>query len=403
MMSKLIQSPGDKVRYLLAAIFISLSCSVVSEEAASMTEDSLFNIEELRLEKASEALGLTISQHTVLSKAKQSLNAESPHFSSKVKNYAQALWFVERKILQASDELDDRPLYWHRLGMRRMVKSAKQFQALDAEAQAELLWQLELISRGSRDIIFKRDVDLKILVTGFDPFFLDREIKQSNPSGAAAMALDGRVINYQDISAQIEALVVPVRYGDFDQGMIETLLKPYYDKVDMIATISMGRSDFDLERFPGLRRSVGAPDNLNVYTGASAENPIIPQLFGKEWSGPEFVEFSLPVAAMIEATGVYNINDNREVTTLSGQKQPNSLSELDVETAVRGGGGGYLSNEISYRSIRLRNELNPDLPVGHIHTPRITAFDPQATTDIVAQIEQMIILALPVLADKASQ
>tara|TARA_R110000765_G_scaffold3988_1_gene12583 strand:+ start:37302 stop:37487 length:186 start_codon:yes stop_codon:yes gene_type:complete len=50
----------------------------------------------------------------------------------------------------------------------------------------------------------------------------------------------------------------------------------------------------------------------------------------------------------------------------------------------------YLSNEISYRSILLRDQFNLTLPVGHIHTPRIKAYDQQALTDIINQTKNII-------------
>ena len=74
--------------------------------------------------------------------------------------------------------------------------------------------------------------------------------------------------------------------------------------------------------------------------------------------------------------------------------EPNSLIELVGEIAVSGSGGGYLSNEISYRSIVLRNEKNPVLPVGHIHTPRIKAYQPKTSENIVKQIKQMLTHAI---------
>ena len=271
------------------------------------------------------------------------------------------------------------------------------FTSLDKKSQQKLLWNFELSSRGQGDVSFKQDTPLKILVTGFDPFYLDRNLDQSNPSGVTALLLDNKVIEFEGSKAEIQSLLIPVRYADFDQGMIETLLSPYYDKVDMIATISMGRKDFDLERFPGLRRSAKAPDNLNVYTGADKTSPLIPGLRGEPLDGPEFVEFSLPVTLMLGAEGKFQVIDNPKVETLTGAKEPESLMELDGETAVSGSGGGYLSNEISYRSIRLRNYLNSKLPVGHIHTPRIKAFEPETSRYIALQIEEMLRLSLKAL------
>jgi hypothetical protein len=175
--------------------------------------------------------------------------------------------------------------------------------------------------------------------------------------------------------------------------MIEELLKPYIaDKsVDMVLTVSMGRENFDLERYPALRRSANAPDNLNILTGATKSNPLVPKLHNTELRGPEFVEFSLPISSMLKGSGKYQVNDNRKVSTLSGGTfNGQALVDLIKQTSVSGSGGGYLSNEISYRSILLRDQFNLTLPVGHIHTPRIKAYDQQALTDIINQTKNII-------------
>ncbi len=200
------------------------------------------------------------------------------------------------------------------------------------------------------------------------------------------------MINYNGISAEINTVMVPVRYEDFDQGIIESLLAPYYalNNVDMIATISMGSKDFDLERFPGKRRSVTAPDNANIVYGGTATAPKISSLNDRPLPGNEFVTFSLPVKQMQQAKGPFPINDNHKVVTLEKAFEPQSLKELEGAIAVKGGGGGYLSNEISYRSIRLRDELNSDIPTGHIHTPRIQQFEPETEAKIVKQIKAML-------------
>ncbi|MCW9082095.1 MAG: hypothetical protein OQK09_11335, partial [Colwellia sp.] len=155
-------------------------------------------------------------------------------------------------------------------------------------------------------------------------------------------------------------------------------------------TISMGRKDFDLEHFPGKRRSVTFPDNLNVSSGGDKTSPIISKLNKELLPGAEFVEFSLPYQAMQKAKGDYKINDNRKVVTLAKAMEPNSLTELAGKIAVSGSGGGYLSNEISYRSIRLRDQLNSSIPTGHIHTPRIKQFEPEIEKKIVEQIKGML-------------
>ncbi len=201
--------------------------------------------------------------------------------------------------------------------------------------------------------------------------------------------------------AQIETVMIPVRFNDFDNGIIESLLTPFYrnNSLDMLFTISMGRDNFDIERFPGRNRSADAPDNLNVLTGASHRNPKAPLFNGGtsndgKLNGPEFVQFSLPVEQMQAVKGRWTVKDNRQVRSLSrGQFTASSLAELQNEISVEGSGGGYLSNEISYRSILLRDQFNLNLPVGHIHTPRVKGYDAQTEAEIVEQIKAMIAAA----------
>ena len=355
--------------------------------------DGHLSVEENRLDKAKQVmptiftpLAADLKNFSLQINQAENLTALTQH----VLRYGTKLWQQSVMQFKESNHFDDRVLYWARLEMSKLVKLSPVYSSLIPTQQQDILWKLELLTRGQLDIKFDKSTDKKILITGFDPFFLDRNIDQSNPSGVAALALDDLVINFEGKSAEIETLIVPVRFADFDQGMIEELLAPYYDQVDMIVTISMGRENFDLERFPGLRRSAKAPDNANIYTGANQESPLVPLLNGKPLTSPEFVEFSLPVAAMQKALGDYKINDKKKITTLSGKRTAESLGQLATETSVQGSGGGYLSNEVSYRSIMLRNKLNASLPVGHIHTPRIKAFEPEISKKIVEQIKQML-------------
>ncbi|NQZ21809.1 MAG: hypothetical protein HRT53_07075 [Colwellia sp.] len=359
--------------------------------------DANLSVEENRLDKAKQVMPaiftpLAVELENFAQQVNQAENLTA--LTQHVLRYGTKLWQQSVMQFKESNHFDDRVLYWSRLEMSKLVKLSPVYSSLLATQQQDILWKLELLTRGQQDIKFDKNTDKKILITGFDPFFLDRNIDQSNPSGVAALALDDLVINFEGKSAEIETLIVPVRFADFDQGMIEELLAPYYDQVDMIVTISMGRDNFDLERFPGLRRSAKAPDNANLYTGADQKTPLVPLLNGKPLTSPEFVEFSLPAAAMQKALGDYKINDNKNITTLSGKRTAESLGQLATETSVQGSGGGYLSNEVSYRSIMLRNKLNASLPVGHIHTPSIKAFEPETSKKIVEQIKQMLSLSL---------
>jgi len=316
------------------------------------------------------------------------------------KRAGNALWVnaTQRAQQQPAIPLDDRPLYWRRLLEKREFKTA--CTRTDTDLCGELLAVFERASRGVADRQFatvKTANNLHIAISGFDPFGLDNHIDQSNPSGAAALALDGVQLVHNGVTAEIQAVMFPVRFADFDEGMVEDIFEPLITSgaLNMLITISMGRSEFDLERFPGRRRSATAPDNLRVLTGASLTNPLIPLLAGASLEGPEFVEFSLPVDTMRRVQTPYPVNDNRTVTTLEGgEYDAASLAALNTQTAVRGGGGGYLSNEISYRTVRLVALHNKDIAVGHIHTPRISAYDAQAVGAITKQIRAMLLTAL---------
>jgi hypothetical protein len=142
------------------------------------------------------------------------------------------------------------------------------------------------------------------------------------------------------------------------------------------------------------------PDNRNDLTGASASDPRIPRLGDRLLEGPEFVEFSLPAAAMAGVDGRWPVRDNREVTTLErGTFRAGSLDELRDVTAVSGSGGGYLSNEISYRSVLLARTMGAVVPIGHLHTPRVTGYDPAMEADIVAEIRSILVAGVEALAD----
>ncbi|WP_350432503.1 hypothetical protein ABIS04_02615 [Shewanella sp. H8] len=365
------------------------------------------NIEEMRVSKAEQTLPDVVNRYQAISdtvEVKLAQATDELTVTEMVAHQGHRLWQQAVRDIQ-SGHSDDRSLYWSRLSMRNVLKQDKAGFNLAKWQRDILVKAVEKSSRGFSDIEFSPDSQINIIVTGFDPFFLDRNIGQSNPSGLAALALDGYQFEVNGKKVQIETVMIPVRFSDFDNGIIESLLTPFYrdNTVDMVFTISMGRENFDIERFPGRNRSAEAPDNLNILTGASHTNPKAP-LFNNgasadgKLNGPEFVQFSLPVEAMKAVKGHWSVNDNNQISTLSrGQFKASSLAELQNEISVEGSGGGYLSNEISYRSILLRDQFNLKLPVGHIHTPRIKGYDSQVESDIVEQIRAMIAAAASTL------
>jgi pyrrolidone-carboxylate peptidase len=374
-------------------IKVLLATSIIASSFAALSNP--LTVEEQRINKARSAMPNVLEAFTPEVSSFEQQFKELNNFKSAkilVQRFSFELWENAKQRIINTNNYDDRALYWARLLSSKVIRTTSPKFSITQAQLNTLLTLLEEGSRGRTDLTFSSGSTKKILLTGFDPFLLDRNINQSNPSGVAALLLDGQVINYNGISAEINTVMVPVRYEDFDQGIIESLLAPYYalNNVDMVVTVSMGRTQFDLEHFPGKRRSVTAPDNANIVYGGTQTSPVIPKLNGRPLPGNEFVKFSLPVNYMQNAKGPYKVIDNREVTTLEKTYKAPSYGELKNSIAVNGGGGGYLSNEISYRSIRLRDALNSSIPTGHIHTPRIQQFEPETEAKIVNQIKAML-------------
>ena len=271
---------------------------------------------------------------------------------------------------------DDRPLYWARLKLGERLRNSGQ-------ARAALL-----AARGFRPL----PKEPTALLTAFDPFKLESDIGQSNPSGVAGLLLDNTIV----AGVRVRAAILPVSFSAFDDGIVETLLTPYLAASNHVSrlclTLSMGRDGFDLERFPGRRRSSRKPDNAGRCGGGTLTSPRVPPgLQGV----PEFLEFSLPATAMAGRGGRWPVRDNRKVLTLRrGAVEAESLASLAGTTAVAGSGGGYLSNEVAYRALSLRRRLGATIPVGHLHMPKITGHDAAAEQAMVNQVRDMLEAAL---------
>lgn len=312
---------------------------------------------------------------------------------------------------------DDRPLYWARLAMSRELRQWRPAFGLGDAERARLLDRLERSSRGqdsirlpgkghhghgkdARDGKHGRDVK-RVLLTGFDPFTLDRDIRISNPSGATALALDGRMIETADGPARIETAVFPVRWADFADGTVERTLRPHLPKVDLFTTVSQGRPGrFDIERTNGAwRGGFGDNDNVSRLETVPVSDPA---------TQPQWTSSTLPATAITAApTGRFPVYDNTSVTEIpagGGTPVDRPQGPTPGSTARAGGGGNYLSNEIAYRATLLRDRLGLSTPGGHVHTP-VLAFgtgntteltDPQFVRnrlDIIAQVTEIVRVA----------
>ncbi|GAA2139860.1 hypothetical protein GCM10009760_22570 [Kitasatospora kazusensis] len=301
-----------------------------------------------------------------------------------VRAWGSALWWAAVDRAQGhrpGGELaagDDRPLYWARLVMDGQLDRWQPGFAVDAAA---LRGRFEDASRGLTGNGFAGTPGVKrLFVSGFDPFGLDNDIRTANPSGSAVLGLNGRRVTLDDgETAEIRAVVLPVRYADFDHGIVERAFGPRMAAgpraADRITTISQGYPGlFTLEAWAGRARSADPyPDNERALSGGTYENPVVAPGMGP---GAEFIATSLPTGAMTAATQTpYPVLLHTEVSEIPAGGTE-TVDRPDGPTpgsrAVAGGGGGYLSNEVAYRSNRLRLELRPGLPGGHLHTPVLT-------------------------------
>lgn len=191
-----------------------------------------------------------------------------------VRTYARQLWTDERtasraRTTDAQLSGSDAGIYWSRNAMRDVLRqhSVLRLDANLAELQ-RLIRFLEDESRGRADVNFGNAPagTKRILITGFDPFGQGT----SNPSGIVAANLDGQTVTYGTNNvAYLEALSFPVRYADFDQGMVERIVGPIINdranQVSMVITISLAARTNNLvtDRFAAHTR-FGHGDNGGI-------------------------------------------------------------------------------------------------------------------------------------------
>ncbi|MBB5954413.1 hypothetical protein FHS29_000983 [Saccharothrix tamanrassetensis] len=293
-------------------------------------------------------------------------------------------------VERARESVDDRPLYWARL---LFTKAVRQWQpkgyALSVAERARLVQRVDVAARGVEDVRFRGGLR-RVVVSGFDPFQLDgTSVRRSNPAGAAALRLDGKVFDTPGGRVVVEAAVLPVLWGAFDQGVVErfyggTLLGK--TKPDAFVTISQGRPGrFDVERWAARWRG-GFPDNNDV-----AARGTVPDAPGWPQPAHEFIETTLPAQKMVDAgTSPYPVHFNRSfcewpIGSTPGVGTPDCRTDEPTPGAVAavGSGGDYLSNESMYRANRVRLGLSATTTSGgHLHTPVLgQPADPVALTD----------------------
>ena len=302
----------------------------------------------------------------------------------------------------------ERALYWARMRMLVALKSHA-FCLASVAARNELAKLFEQKSRGY-DLTFSAAPGgaKKILVTGFDPFQLDLGIETSNPSAATALAFHGRTITSSAKSAYLESAIFPVRYRDFDFGVVEDLVNPRLGgagQVDIIITVSQNGSSraFDVERLAG-RRRLGLFDNEHVN--------FPPRQLGANTTHPAFLETTLPVIQFVPGPFTSPPDDDQRVffdqsfksenpaQSFKGASDPTAPAGANANTpahalntitgqALEGSGGSYLSNEIFYRVAHRRVTLASTTLTGHVHIPA-PATAKTGIADVIGEVENMI-------------
>jgi hypothetical protein len=337
----------------------------------------------------------------------------------KIETTARNLWNTAVAQVK-SGTLDDRPLYWVRLKMQAWLKRHPAFkldkdynknsQVIKGSNLDKIITLFEEKSRNYTDIKFISEIKIplpvtsllqikipvkKVLITGFDPFQLDLNILQSNPSGVVALALNGDAT----LGAYIQTMVVPVRYTDFDgsqennkgqgEGIIEKYIKPFINQVDMIVTVSQaGPNQYHIDVFATATRA-GHSDNMSFTrindsksVSLSAPETIVTTLPGRITQGKSKAVFYGAYYQKSGGAGIATINNYPKGKVYSGP------------------GSNYLSNEIFYRVAKLREE-NADkngnkgkLPTGHFHIAKLQAdeedLNPKDIQNLLSVVKQAI-------------
>ncbi|MEV6285161.1 hypothetical protein [Kribbella sp. NPDC051770] len=288
------------------------------------------------------------------------------------------------------DPYDDRPLYWARTAMSRAVREWQPSYPLTDLQRRAILRQFDYASRGIDGVAFPADGP-KLLVSGFDTYSLDDSLRHSNPSGAAALQLHGRKVG--DVT--IQAVIFPVNWTDFDQGVVEDAFGPWLvgpedprhrGAIDAFTTISQTRrGHMHIEKWAGGFRG-GSPDNNRALNwGPISAAALWPQ----PQPSPQFIGTTLPYAEMIAAgTGPWPVTLNPGITEWPAGTfpDPDALRTAPDPSpgshAASAPGSNYLSNESMYRTNRLRlGTGHATMPGGHLHISALEyPADPSALT-----------------------
>jgi pyrrolidone-carboxylate peptidase len=268
--------------------------------------------------------------------------------------------------------------------------------------------------------------------------------EQWNTSGAAAMALDGeRIPAGGNVFALVESVVLPVDFNRFATGMVENIARPLLPTLDAVVTVSMDSSltgQAAIERFAVNFHHVDHPQPGTGTTPAIQTGPVpLPPVTGgmtqpapgpavmPTWQAVDrltaqpqtgqmgtFVRSDLTLrfgSVQSAQTALQDMGlsatqftrDGMELTitdsvatarlvnraqTPAGQPAHHlrwsafggQQVSFDADV-VSGPGGSFLSNEVSYRMLRLIRQQGAGVVSFHVHTPDAPAVPVAARTN----------------------
>lgn len=337
-----------------------------------------------------------------------------------LKQQGTELWTKAVELVQGG-YLEDRALYWTRL---RGLAAARAFAKRKTQPLGADVKKFEWTSRGldadDSGIKFTGTIPAaarRAIVTGFDPYQLTEGtygandwVEQSNPSSLIALLFDKKPVDVPNQGiVYVRTAIFPVRFKDFNDGLVENAVSASMNSIIMLITTSQngGYNYYDVERWAVRRRAIST-DNNNVSSVPS----IIP-------NGEEHQESTLPYDLVITAsemlegpkgpaafvmdqsykTAAAPANrdrfERRDAITppttppviVNGKFRPCPIvSDLDghkkvttdapTGTSEEGSGENFLSNEIFYRVSLKRKMQRRNLATGHIHVPP-TDFNPR--------------------------
>jgi len=197
---------------------------IISTTNLNANEQVKLTIEEQRVDKAQQAMPMLKSYFDWSAFNRNWANiSDFPIAQRAMNQLGDELWQHSKQQAQLGEIVDDRPLYWTRLAIHSFIKSTQNsFTQIELESLVEVF---EKSSRGYSDMDYIKSTDKRIFLTGFDPFLLDRNLKQSNPSGLAALLLDGTVITYHKVVAGVKKKLPQKLILSWFRCVIATLIK----------------------------------------------------------------------------------------------------------------------------------------------------------------------------------